>query len=108
MKNTQEKQSGKYTLDILSVDFEEKHTGDAGLITIKLAIAGLESGAGVLEWSEWVNTNEDGVHSLEKIDTQDSCGHNDALCWDLLSEEVERDDVDAFLQKIARETLTIV
>tara|TARA_Y100000310_G_scaffold61837_1_gene57086 strand:+ start:55 stop:381 length:327 start_codon:yes stop_codon:yes gene_type:complete len=108
MKNTQETQAGKFTLGTLSVDFEENVDGTAGLITVALTAADLESGAGVLEWSEWVNTTEDGDRSLEKIDTQDSCGHNDALCWDLLSEGVERDEVDAFLKKIAQETLAIV
>ena len=74
MKNTQETQAGKFTLDILSIDFEENVDGTAGLITVALTAAGLEGGAGVLEWSEWVNTTEDGERTLEEIDTQDSCG----------------------------------
>ena len=97
-------QKGKFTLDILSVDFEENVDGTAGLITIKLTAAGLEGRAGVLEWSEWVNTTEDGDRSLEKIDTQDSCGHNDALCWGLLSEG-EEPAVCVLLKEIARKTL---
>ena len=97
-------QKGKFTLGILSVDFEENHTGDAGLITIKLTAAGLEGGASVLEWSEWADTDGDGNHALEEIDTQDSCGHNDALCWGLLSEG-EEPAVCVLLKEIARKTL---
>ena len=87
--------SEQFTLILESIDYDPnwEGTGD-GLVTIELNAENLKSGAKSLQWSEWITDGK-----LERVDSQDSCGHNDAGCWDLLTQG-ERPAVEAMLETL--------
>ena len=90
----------QFSLILGSIDYDPDFEGTGcALITITLKAEGLASGATVLGWSEFVTDGE-----LERIDSQDSCGHNDLGCWHLL-EEYERDAVQVLLEELSEKYL---
>ena len=90
----------QFSLVLKSIDYDPDFEGTGcGLLTITLNASGLASGATFLEWSEWVTDGE-----LERIDSQDSCGHNDLGCWHQLA-EYERDAVQVLLEELAEKYL---
>lgn len=92
--------SNQFSLVLGSIEYDPNFEGTGcGLLTITLNAEGLASGATFLEWSEWVTDGE-----LERIDSQDSCGHNDAACWYLLK-EYERDAVQVLLEELSEKFL---